>query len=104
MNRILVVPDDLLDLDLEGSFLDRRSSAIRTAANAEEALNTAESWKPQLVVFSGNLPGDTGENTICYSCGEPLIERWGYHISKNVITDGKCPKCDAGIDGLELLL
>jgi pyruvate formate lyase activating enzyme len=53
-------------------------------------------------VYSGNLPGDTGENTICYSCGQPLIERWGYHISKNVVTDGKCPKCGAIIDGLEL--
>jgi len=53
-------------------------------------------------VYSGNLPGDTGENTICYSCGQPLIERWGYHISKNVVTDGKCPKCGATIDGLEL--
>ncbi|MDY6838265.1 MAG: AmmeMemoRadiSam system radical SAM enzyme [Thermodesulfobacteriota bacterium] len=51
-------------------------------------------------VYSGNLPGDEGENTICYHCGEILIQRWGYHISKNVIKDGKCPKCDAVIDGL----
>ncbi|MBW2171568.1 MAG: radical SAM protein, partial [Deltaproteobacteria bacterium] len=53
-------------------------------------------------VYSGNLPGDTGENTICYSCGQPLIERWGYHISKNVITGGKCPKCDVNVDGIGL--
>ena len=51
-------------------------------------------------VYSGNLPGDEGENTICFSCGQPLIERWGYHISKNVITDGKCPKCNTSIDGI----
>ena len=51
-------------------------------------------------VYSGNLPGDEGENTICYSCGLGLIERWGYHISKNVITDGKCSKCGATIDGI----
>jgi pyruvate formate lyase activating enzyme len=51
-------------------------------------------------VYSGNLPGDEGENTICYGCGQPLIERWGYHISKNVITDGKCPKCGATVDGI----
>ena len=53
-------------------------------------------------VYSGNLPGDEGENTICYGCGRPLIERRGYHISKNVITDGKCPKCGASIDGIGL--
>ena len=53
-------------------------------------------------VYSGNVPGDDGENTVCYGCGQPLIERWGYHISKNVITHGKCPKCGATIDGIGL--
>lgn len=53
-------------------------------------------------VYSGNLPGDTGENTLCYNCGHTLIERWGYHISKNVITEGKCPECGATIDGIGL--
>jgi pyruvate formate lyase activating enzyme len=53
-------------------------------------------------VYSGNLPGDEGENTICYSCGRPLIQRWGYQISQNVITNGRCPKCGAGIDGIGL--
>ena len=53
-------------------------------------------------VYSGNLPGDEGENTACYSCGHPLIERWGYRISKNAIQDGRCPKCNATIDGIGL--
>ena len=51
-------------------------------------------------VYSGNLPGDEGENTTCYSCGHLLIQRWGYHLGKNVIRDGKCPKCDVRIEGL----
>jgi pyruvate formate lyase activating enzyme len=53
-------------------------------------------------VYSGNLPGDEGENTICYSCGKPLIERWGYHIGKNLVGAGKCPKCGAAIQGIGL--
>jgi len=53
-------------------------------------------------VYSGNLPGDEGENTVCYRCGEPLIERWGYRISKHAIQDGRCPKCHAKIDGIGL--
>jgi pyruvate formate lyase activating enzyme len=53
-------------------------------------------------VYSGNLPGDDGENTNCYSCGESLIERWGYRISKNAVTDGKCPACGTLIDGIGL--
>ncbi len=53
-------------------------------------------------VYSGNLPGDAGENTICYGCGQLLIERWGYHISRNAIRDGKCPHCGVTIDGTGL--
>jgi pyruvate formate lyase activating enzyme len=55
-------------------------------------------------VYSGNLPGDEGENTICYNCGQRLIERWGYRISKNVVRDGKCPECDASIDGIGFIV
>jgi pyruvate formate lyase activating enzyme len=53
-------------------------------------------------VYSGNLPGDEGENTTCYSCGQLLIERWGYRISKNVIANSNCPGCGATIDGIGL--
>jgi pyruvate formate lyase activating enzyme len=53
-------------------------------------------------VYSGNLPRDEGENTFCYNCGHLLIERMGYHISKNLIEGRKCPKCGATIDGLGL--
>jgi len=53
-------------------------------------------------VYCGNLPGDDGENTVCYSCGHSLIERWGYRISKNVIKEEKCPECGMTIDGVGL--
>jgi len=53
-------------------------------------------------VYCGNVPGDVGENTACYRCGLPMIERWGFHIVKNVIQNGKCPGCGAAIDGLGL--
>jgi pyruvate formate lyase activating enzyme len=51
-------------------------------------------------VYSGNVPGDVGENTFCYNCGELLIERYGFQIMKNKIQDSKCPKCSAVIDGI----
>jgi len=53
-------------------------------------------------VYCGNLPGDKGENTTCYSCGESLVERWGYQISKNVAADGKCQQCATEIGGIGL--
>ena len=51
-------------------------------------------------VYTGNLPGDEGENTFCHACGELLIRRVGYHIEKNRIRQGCCPDCGAGIPGV----
>ncbi len=51
-------------------------------------------------VYTGNIPGQGGENTYCYSCGELLIERLGYAIKGFILQDGKCPKCQAAIDGV----
>lgn len=53
-------------------------------------------------VYAGNMPGRVGdlENTHCPGCGKTLIERYGYHISKYLITsEGRCPSCDASIPG-----
>jgi pyruvate formate lyase activating enzyme len=51
-------------------------------------------------VYTGNIPGQGGENTYCYGCGELLIERVGYTIKGFILQDGKCPKCQAAIDGV----
>jgi pyruvate formate lyase activating enzyme len=53
-------------------------------------------------VYEGNVPGEGGENTFCHSCGETLIERYGFFIQKNRLTAGACPKCHAAIDGVGL--
>ncbi|MBS7650579.1 MAG: AmmeMemoRadiSam system radical SAM enzyme [Candidatus Bathyarchaeia archaeon] len=53
-------------------------------------------------VYVGNVPGDEGENTYCYNCGERLIRRFGYEILENKIADSKCPKCGVEIDGVEI--
>jgi pyruvate formate lyase activating enzyme len=51
-------------------------------------------------VYTGNVPGDEGENTYCYSCGTTLIRRFGFQILDMRIKDGKCPRCEAKIDGI----
>jgi pyruvate formate lyase activating enzyme len=52
-------------------------------------------------VYAGNRPGETGpfENTVCPSCHETLIERWGFHVRQNRLVNGKCFKCGAAIPG-----
>jgi pyruvate formate lyase activating enzyme len=50
-------------------------------------------------IYQGNVPGE-GENTYCYKCGNLLIERYGYNITKTKIADTICPDCGAEIDGI----
>ncbi len=49
-------------------------------------------------VYTGNVPGDPGENTYCPSCKSLLVERYGYDIVKWNITDRlECSTCGARI-------
>lgn len=51
-------------------------------------------------VYEGNVPGEGGENTYCYHCGEAVITRFRFEIRENKLTEGKCPKCKNQIDGV----
>ncbi len=51
-------------------------------------------------VYTGNLPGDEGEKTFCHSCGELLIDRFGFSIARFDVEKGRCPKCKAEIPGV----
>ena len=53
-------------------------------------------------VYTGNIPGDEGEHTLCYNCKAVLIHRVGYEIVSNHIRDSRCPYCGAAIDGVGL--
>ena len=54
-------------------------------------------------VYTGNIPGDAGENTYCYKCGKLLIQRMGFFIQANHLKeDSTCPSCGAKIDGVGL--
>jgi DNA-binding response OmpR family regulator len=57
--KLLIVPDDVLRLELSESFLDRRGVRTRSAINGEEALAIAMVWSPALVVFGSVLPDMT---------------------------------------------
>ena len=53
-------------------------------------------------VYEGNVPGEGGENTYCYSCSAVLIRRYGYAIETDRISNGTCPDCGAEIAGIGL--
>lgn len=69
---------------------------IETAKKAREmALESGLKY-----VYTGNYPGDEGENTYCYNCKNLLIKRYGFRVEKNLIEKGRCPYCGAKIDGV----
>lgn len=51
-------------------------------------------------VYEGNAPGEGGEHTFCYNCNALLIERVGFSIIENRITNSTCPTCQTTIDGV----
>jgi pyruvate formate lyase activating enzyme len=53
-------------------------------------------------VYVGNVRGADGANTFCPDCGELLIERVGFYLRENKISNGKCPACGAEIPGVEM--
>jgi pyruvate formate lyase activating enzyme len=53
-------------------------------------------------VYSGNVPGEEGENTSCPACGEGLIRRFGFRVLENRIRQGRCPECGTAVEGLGL--
>jgi pyruvate formate lyase activating enzyme len=45
-------------------------------------------------VYTGNRPGDGGENTGCPKCGTVAVERFGFEVVANRLAKGaRCPDC-----------
>jgi len=79
-------------------YLDSVSTPMETLKRAEEIGKAAGLH----YVYLGNVPGSKSESTFCYNCGKELIERIGYRMLANRITNSCCPDCGAKIAGFEL--
>lgn len=53
-------------------------------------------------VYTGNVPGDPGENTYCHACKKMIIRREGYGIMEYQIQNGCCAYCGTRLSGLDL--
>lgn len=51
-------------------------------------------------VYTGNVPGEGGENTHCHNCGKLLIKRWGFTVVENHVSNNRCPSCDTEVYGI----
>ena len=46
------------------------------------------------------MPGEEGERTHCWKCKTLLVDRYGFHVRRNVIRQGACPECRTPVDGV----
>jgi pyruvate formate lyase activating enzyme len=51
-------------------------------------------------VYSGNVPGDEGESTYCFNCGNCLIERHGFQVLNVNLNGNKCSRCNTELEGI----
>jgi len=77
-------------------LLDRPRTPVATLRRARE-IGIEEGLR---YVYEGNVFGEGGENTYCYTCGALLIERNGLELIENRLQDGKCPECGTRTDGV----
>lgn len=75
---------------------DRGATPVETLMRARE-IGLAAGLK---YVYTGNIPGQGGEDTICPGCGETVIARRGFQIMDNRVRKGRCSGCGTVIDGV----
>jgi pyruvate formate lyase activating enzyme len=80
------------------NFKKAPATPVRTLARAME-IGTDRGLR---YVYTGNVPGHSGEHTVCHSCGATLIKRLGFQVFENRVAGGACPECGARIDGVEI--
>jgi len=49
-------------------------------------------------IYAGNVPGHKSENTTCYSCGKPIVERFGYETGVVGLEGSRCRFCGAELN------
>ena len=69
------------------------AAAIHRAARIGKAAGLAH-------VYSGNIPGDPGENTTCPGCGRLLIGRFGFAVERMELKGSACPECGTTLEGV----
>ncbi len=72
---------------------DRPRTPIESLRKAWE-IGKAEGLR---FVYTGNIPGEEGENTYCPFCGKCIIRRFGFRVISLEVDQGLCRHCGKSI-------
>ncbi len=79
-------------------MLDRSPTSVQTLARVRKiGLEGGLRY-----VYTGNVPGDEGEDTYCPQCGKRLIDRLGFQVREYRIVKNRCYNCGTAVDGVDL--
>jgi pyruvate formate lyase activating enzyme len=79
-------------------MLDRSPTSVQTLSKARQiGLEGGLRY-----VYTGNVPGDDGEDTYCPQCGKKVIDRTGFQIRKYQVVENRCYNCGRQVDGVDL--
>jgi pyruvate formate lyase activating enzyme len=79
-------------------MLDRSPTSVQTLARVRKiGLEGGLRY-----VYTGNVPGDEGEDTYCHQCGKVLIDRMGFQIRNCQLVGNRCYNCGTVLDGVDL--
>jgi pyruvate formate lyase activating enzyme len=75
---------------------DRPATPVNTILNARKiGLDAGLKY-----VYSGNVAGHGGEDSFCPQCGQTVIGRQGFQLTRNHIVNGACKQCSTVIEGI----
>ena len=77
-------------------LMDRKATPTETLLRARE-IGLAAGLN---YVYTGNIPGQGGEDTLCPGCGQTVIARRGFQITAKQVEAGRCRGCGTAIDGI----
>jgi len=79
-------------------LMDRRATPVETLLQARR-IGIEAGLK---YVYTGNIPGQGGEDTLCPGCGQTVIARKGFQITTKQVEAGHCRSCGTAIAGIEI--
>ncbi|MCX8194700.1 MAG: AmmeMemoRadiSam system radical SAM enzyme [Candidatus Micrarchaeota archaeon] len=83
-----------IPLHFTGYYPANRMTIPPTPASTLERARRIAMEEGLNYVYTGNRPGEIGENTFCPKCKEKVISRFGMEMVENRLKKDRCPKCN----------